>query len=52
MIEAFIFACTMFIGWTIFDYIKHKKFMKENVLSGLVVGVIAGIAWYILFIIF
>lgn len=52
MIGAFIFTITMFIGWTIFDYIKHRKLIKENIVSGFVASVVAGIAWYILFIIF
>jgi hypothetical protein len=52
MLGAFIFAVTMFVGWTIFDLVKHKKIMKENVISGLVAAVTAGIAWYILFVIF
>ncbi|WP_187254614.1 hypothetical protein [Alkalicoccus halolimnae] len=52
MIGALIFAITMFIGWTIFDAIKHKKIIKENVISGLAASIVAGIAWYILFVIF
>ncbi|WP_201745328.1 hypothetical protein [Alteribacter lacisalsi] len=52
MAQAIIFAITMFIGWLIFDAIKHKKIIKENVLAGAFAGVIAGIVWYILFVIF
>ncbi|MFC4737714.1 hypothetical protein ACFO4L_14005 [Bacillus daqingensis] len=52
MLGAFIFTITMFIGWTLFDYIKHKKLMKENVISGLIASIVAGIVWYILFVIF
>lgn len=52
MIGAFIFTMTMFIGWTLFDFMKHKKFIKENIISGFVASVVAGIAWYILFVIF
>lgn len=52
MIGALIFAVTMFIGWTIFDYIKHKKLIKENVVSGLAASIVAGVVWYILFVIF
>ncbi|CAM3840732.1 hypothetical protein [Alkalicoccus chagannorensis] len=52
MIEAVIFALTIFIGWTMFDWVKHKKIIKENVVSGFVTAVVAGAAWYILFILF
>lgn len=52
MFQAIIFTITMFGGWIVFDAIKHKKIMKENVLSGLVASIVAGFAWYILFIIF
>ncbi|WP_171051808.1 hypothetical protein [Alteribacter natronophilus] len=52
MAQAVIFAITMFIGWVIFDAIKHKKFIKENILAGAIAGIIAGVVWYILFVIF
>ncbi|WP_198520810.1 hypothetical protein [Alteribacter populi] len=52
MIQSIIFAITIFIGWVIFDGIKHRKIIKENVLAGLAAAIVAGIAWYILFIIF
>ncbi|GEL08701.1 hypothetical protein [Salisediminibacterium halotolerans] len=52
MVQAFIFAVTIFLGWIIFDGIKHKKILKENVFAGLITGVTAGVFWYILFIIF
>ncbi|MDG5790099.1 hypothetical protein QA612_21900 [Evansella sp. AB-P1] len=52
MAQAIIFAITIFIGWIVFDAVKNKKVIKENVLSGLITALIAGIAWYILFIIF
>ncbi|WP_416151729.1 hypothetical protein ACM26V_12455 [Salipaludibacillus sp. HK11] len=52
MFPAVVFAITMFIGWIVFDAIKHKKVIKENVISGFVASIVAGFAWYILFIIF
>ncbi|MBU9721767.1 MULTISPECIES: hypothetical protein [Bacillaceae] len=52
MFQALIFAITIFIGWVIFDGIKHKKIIIENVWAGLVAAIIAGVFWYILFIIF
>ncbi|ADH98715.1 hypothetical protein [Salisediminibacterium selenitireducens] len=52
MIQALIFTVTIFIGWVIFDGIKHRKIHMENVWAGLVTAVIAGIVWYILFVIF
>ena len=52
MVQAMIFAITIFIGWVIFDGIKHRRIIKENVLAGLVTGVTAGLFWYILFVIF
>ncbi|MBB5172849.1 hypothetical protein [Texcoconibacillus texcoconensis] len=52
MLQATIFAITMFIGWTIFDLIKYRKWTKENIITGFVTSVISGIAWYILFIVF
>ncbi len=48
MAEAISFALAVFIGWVIFDFVKHKRFIKEHVLSALTIGVIAGIAWYVL----
>jgi hypothetical protein len=52
MFQAVIFAITMFIGWIIFDAIKHKKIIKENIISGFFAAIVAGFFWYILFIIF
>ncbi|WP_280770079.1 hypothetical protein [Salipaludibacillus daqingensis] len=52
MFQAVVFMITIFIGWVFFDAIKHKKIIKENVISGLIASIIAGFAWYILFIIF
>ncbi|MCR6107792.1 hypothetical protein HXA34_15915 [Salipaludibacillus agaradhaerens] len=52
MIQALIFTITIFIGWLIFDAIKHKKLLKENIISGLLTAVVAGVFWYILFIVF
>ncbi|MFA9560236.1 hypothetical protein ACERII_23235 [Evansella sp. AB-rgal1] len=52
MSQALIFAITIFIGWVIFDAVKHKKIIKENIFSGLITSIIAGFVWYILFIIF
>ncbi|MDE5415722.1 MAG: hypothetical protein LPK26_11660 [Bacillaceae bacterium] len=48
MVEALLFGIAIFFGWVIFDFVKHKKFSKENILSALVVGVIGGVAWYII----
>lgn len=50
--QAIVFAITIFFGWVIFDFIKHKKIIKENVMAGLFTAVIAGVFWYILFVIF
>ncbi|MDQ0255856.1 hypothetical protein J2S74_003240 [Evansella vedderi] len=52
MVEAIIFAITIFIGWVIFDTVKHKRVIKENVWSGLVTAIVAGVFWYILFVVF
>ncbi len=52
MFPAVVFGITMFIGWIIFDAIKHKQVIKENVISGFIASIVAGVAWYILFIIF
>ncbi|WP_216830959.1 hypothetical protein [Alkalihalobacterium elongatum] len=48
MYDALLFAIAIFFGWIIFDFVKHKKFTKENVLSALIVAVIAGVAWAII----
>ncbi|SDZ49011.1 hypothetical protein SAMN05421736_11492 [Evansella caseinilytica] len=52
MIQAIVFAITIFVGWIMFDAIKHKKFIQENIWSGLITAVIAGAVWYVLFIVF
>ena len=52
MVEVLIFAVTVFSGWLLLDYVKHKKLTKENVASAAVSGAIAGVAWYVLFVIF
>ncbi|WP_179298875.1 hypothetical protein [Evansella halocellulosilytica] len=52
MLGAITFAITIFIGWVIFDAVKHKKVIKENVWAGLIAAIFAGIVWYILFVIF
>lgn len=48
MVEAISFALAVFIGWVIFDFVKHKQFKKEHVLSALTIGIIAGIGWFVL----
>ncbi|WP_181186282.1 hypothetical protein [Alkalicoccus urumqiensis] len=52
MIGALIFTLTMFVGWIIFDGIKHREIRKENVVSGLAAAIAAGVFWYILFVVF
>ncbi|MCD8510284.1 MAG: hypothetical protein LRY73_10700 [Bacillus sp. (in: Bacteria)] len=52
MVEAIIFAITIFFGWVIFDTVKNKKLIKENIWAGLVTAIVAGLIWYILFIVF
>ncbi|MBU8905349.1 hypothetical protein [Desertibacillus haloalkaliphilus] len=52
MVESIVFAFTVFVGWVIFDFTKHKKLMKEQVLGALVVGLIAGAGWYLLGVLF
>lgn len=42
------FMLAIFSGWVIFDFVKHKKLIKENVISAFVASIIAGIVWYIL----
>ncbi|WP_209124001.1 hypothetical protein [Alkalihalobacillus sp. BA299] len=48
MLDALIFGIAIFFVWIIFDFVKYKKFSKENILSALVVGVIGSMAWYII----
>lgn len=52
MAQAIIFAITIFIGWVIFDGIKHKKVHRDNVIAGFITAIIAGAVWYLLFVIF
>lgn len=52
MFQAIVFAITIFTGWIIFDAIKHKRVIKENVISGFLTAIVAGFVWYVLFIIF
>ncbi|MED1563189.1 hypothetical protein AJ85_07390 [Alkalihalobacillus alcalophilus ATCC 27647 = CGMCC 1.3604] len=44
--DAIIFGFTVFIGWTIFDFVKEKKLKKELVISSFVIGIIAAIGWW------
>ncbi|TWI52955.1 hypothetical protein [Halalkalibacter nanhaiisediminis] len=43
-----IFAFAIFCGWLVFDIVKHRKLTLENVMSSLVVAVIAGIVWWLM----
>lgn len=52
MIQVVVFILTIFIGWVIFDFVKHKKLIKENVFTALISAIVAGIAYYVLFGIF
>ena len=52
MLGAIVFTITIFFGWVIFDLVKHKKIIKENVWAGLFAAIVAGVVWYIFFIIF
>ena len=49
LVQIFVFTLTIFIGWVIFDYVKQKKFTKENIVTALVSAVVAGVAYYVLF---
>ncbi len=51
-IPTIVFAFAVFCGWLVFDIVKQRKFTLENVVSSLVVAVIAGIAWWLLELIF
>ncbi|GAE28061.1 hypothetical protein JCM9140_4250 [Halalkalibacter wakoensis JCM 9140] len=42
------FAFSIFCGWLIFDFVKHRKFTKESVASSLVIAIVAGLFWWIL----
>ncbi|WP_179295611.1 hypothetical protein [Bacillus sp. FJAT-45350] len=52
MSEPIIFAITIFIGWLIFDFVKHKKLTKELVIGALIVAIIAGLGWFVLDLLF
>lgn len=52
MIGAIFFAIAVFIGWFIFDFVQNKKIIIENVISAFITAIVAGIVWYILFLVF
>ena len=52
MVQIIVFIFTIFIGWLIFDYVKHKKITKENVLTAFISGIVAGVVYYILYWVF
>jgi TRAP-type C4-dicarboxylate transport system permease small subunit len=52
VIGILVFIFTIFIGWIIFDFVKHKQIKKENVLTAFVSAVIAGVVYYILYWVF
>ncbi|MET3506958.1 hypothetical protein [Halalkalibacter oceani] len=52
MVSAIVFAFAIFCGWLIVDIVKQRKLTLENVLSSLVAAVIAGLAWWVLELIF
>ncbi|WP_169917360.1 hypothetical protein [Alkalihalobacterium alkalinitrilicum] len=52
MFDAFLFGIAICFGWIIFDFVKHKKFSKENILSAFMVGIIGGGTWYLIELIF
>jgi cytochrome c biogenesis protein CcdA len=49
VVQVIVFIITIFIGWLIFDFVKHKKLTKENTLTALIAAVVAGVAYYVLF---
>ncbi|MCM3762536.1 hypothetical protein M3212_17340 [Alkalihalobacillus oceani] len=52
MVSAIVFAFAIFCGWLIFDIVKQRKLTLENLMSSLIVAVIAGVAWWVLELIF
>ncbi|WP_196121204.1 hypothetical protein [Anaerobacillus alkaliphilus] len=52
MIQVLVFIFTIFVGWLIFDFVKHKKLQKENVLTALISAIVAGVAYYVLYWVF
>ncbi|UOE93620.1 MULTISPECIES: hypothetical protein [Bacillaceae] len=50
--NAIFFALAIFIGWVIFDYSKYKQFKKENIYGALFIAIVAGVAWFLLDIVF
>ncbi|WP_169824071.1 hypothetical protein [Anaerobacillus alkalidiazotrophicus] len=49
MVQVTVLMVTIFVGWLLLDFTKHKKLTKENVLSALISGFIAGAVYYFLF---
>ncbi|WP_169819173.1 hypothetical protein [Anaerobacillus arseniciselenatis] len=52
LVQVIVFIFTIFIGWFMFDLVKHKKIIKENVLTALIAAIVAGAAYYVLFVLF
>lgn len=52
MVQVIVLVFTVFVGWVILDFVKHKKFSKENILTALISAIVAGVAYYVLFGIF
>lgn len=48
MVEAITFALAIFFGWFLFDVVKEKRVTKENLLSSLLLALIAGVGWYVI----
>ncbi len=46
MVDAIVFGFTVFVGWTLFDFVKEKKLKKELILASAFIGVIAALAWW------
>ncbi|WNF36323.1 hypothetical protein RJD24_18030 [Bacillaceae bacterium IKA-2] len=49
MFQVIVLIFTIFAGWLIFDFVKHKKFNKENVFTAFITALIAGVAYYVLY---
>ncbi|WP_169823070.1 hypothetical protein [Anaerobacillus alkalilacustris] len=49
MVQVTVLMVTIFVGWLLLDFVKHKKLTKENVLSAGISGVVAGGLYYLLF---
>ncbi|MGO4889000.1 hypothetical protein ACJ2A9_14690 [Anaerobacillus sp. MEB173] len=48
MIQAFVLAVTVFIGWTLLDFVKKKRLTKESLIGSFITAILAGVVWFIM----